>query len=138
MKLLSLALACSLLLTSTDALVAPVANTHKQHRLVCPRSTTTALSALEEYTPGSADDNDSFTNYQAVDDQPLAFQDTVVGTGPEATDGTLIKVAYEGRFFMSTKPRFDKGSGFVFKLGEGRVIPGWDQGVKVRKEAKPQ
>jgi FKBP-type peptidyl-prolyl cis-trans isomerase len=61
----------------------------------------------------------------------LQMKDTVVGTGAVAEPGDTITVNYTGRFtngqvFDSSIPR---GQPFVFVLGAGQVIPGWDQGV---------
>merc|ERR1719253_1316555 len=56
------------------------------------------------------------------------FKDFVEGSGPEVTPGMLCEVTYSGRLMASNK-QFDKSDAYCFKLGEGRVIPGWEQGV---------
>jgi FKBP-type peptidyl-prolyl cis-trans isomerase FkpA len=65
----------------------------------------------------------------------LQYEDTVVGTGTEAVAGNRVSVHYTGwlyqdgvagRKFDSSK---DRGQPFVFPLGGGRVIRGWDEGV---------
>lgn len=65
----------------------------------------------------------------------LQFEDTVVGEGPEATPGQNVTVHYtgwlfndgvQGAKFDSSKDRNDP---FVFSLGAGMVIRGWDEGV---------
>ena len=62
----------------------------------------------------------------------LATEDITVGDGDEATKGKKVSVHYVGVAF-STGEEFDaswnRGQPFEFKLGQGRVIPGWDQGV---------
>jgi len=66
----------------------------------------------------------------------LGIEDLAVGDGAEATKGTKVSVHYVGVAF-STGEEFDaswnRGQPFEFKLGSGRVIPGWDEGVKGMK-----
>ena len=70
----------------------------------------------------------------------LQYLDTIVGSGPEATAGNKVKVHYtgwlyndetQGAKFDSSKDRNDP---FVFHLGAGMVISGWDEGVAGMKE----
>ena len=65
----------------------------------------------------------------------LQFEDTIVGTGTDATKGKSVTVHYtgwlfndgvQGAKFDSSKDRNDP---FVFSLGAGMVIRGWDEGV---------
>jgi len=65
----------------------------------------------------------------------LQFEDTVIGTGAEAARGQSVTVHYtgwlynhgtQGAKFDSSKDRNDP---FVFSLGAGMVIRGWDEGV---------
>mmetsp|Transcript_17060 Transcript_17060/g.50903 ORF Transcript_17060/g.50903 Transcript_17060/m.50903 type:complete len:193 (+) Transcript_17060:149-727(+) len=61
----------------------------------------------------------------------LSYFDEVVGDGPLAEPGCVATVAYEGRLASSGR-MFDssKGKGaFKFQVGEGVVIPGWDEGI---------
>ncbi len=62
----------------------------------------------------------------------LVVRDITVGTGPVATAGSTVSVQYVG-VAWSTKKQFDaswdRGQPFTFALGQGQVIPGWDQGV---------
>ena len=72
----------------------------------------------------------------------LQYEDTVVGTRAEAAAGQRVKVHYtgwlhapeatdnRGRKFDSSK---DRGDPFVFGLGGGQVIRGWDEGVQGMK-----
>ncbi|MCZ8174470.1 MAG: FKBP-type peptidyl-prolyl cis-trans isomerase [Burkholderiaceae bacterium] len=72
----------------------------------------------------------------------LQIEDTVVGTGAEASAGQRVHVHYtgwlhdpaaanqRGRKFDSSK---DRGQPFSFGLGRGEVIRGWDEGVQGMK-----
>ncbi len=53
------------------------------------------------------------------------------GTGPEAKSGDNVTVHYVGTLTNGSKfdSSRDRGKGFPFPLGGGRVIKGWDQGV---------
>ena len=70
-----------------------------------------------------------------VPDQPVSTlekKDIVVGKGPAAKAGDSVEVQYVG-VAQSTGKEFDaswdRGQPFVFPLGQGQVIPGWDQGI---------
>jgi len=62
----------------------------------------------------------------------LIIKDISKGTGPGAKKGDTVTVTYVGKLtnghiFDSTK--LEGGEPFKVKLGEGRVIPGWEQGL---------
>ena len=68
------------------------------------------------------------------------YEDTVVGTGKEAQPGRNVTVHYtgwlyengvQGAKFDSSK---DRDEPFIFPLGGGMVIKGWDEGVQGMKE----
>ena len=65
----------------------------------------------------------------------LQYHDDVVGTGPEPQNGQTVNVHYTGWLYdhgnKGTKfdSSRDRGKPFSFRLGEGQVIAGWDQGV---------
>ena len=68
----------------------------------------------------------------------LIKTDTKIGAGEEATGGHTVKVHYTGWLYKADAPQkkgakfdssVDRGEPFVFPLGSGRVIKGWDQGV---------
>ena len=61
----------------------------------------------------------------------LTIEDLVVGNGDTAAAGQRVSVHYtgwttDGKKFDSSK---DRGQPFMFSLGEGEVIRGWDEGV---------
>ena len=70
----------------------------------------------------------------------LQYEDTVVGTGAEAKPGRNVTVHYtgwlyengvQGAKFDSSK---DRDEPFIFPLGGGMVIRGWDEGMQGMKE----
>lgn len=88
-----------------------------------------AVSSTLCSTDTGVETTNRFDTYDAQDPaQGLVMKDTLIGTGHEAQKGDVVTVAYEGRL-MSTGTKFDEGIGFSFPLGEGKVIPGWDQGL---------
>lgn len=61
----------------------------------------------------------------------LQIETLRAGEGAEAKRGDTVTVHYvgtltNGKKFDSSR---DRNKGFSFKLGEGRVIQGWEQGV---------
>ncbi|MBS3973943.1 MAG: FKBP-type peptidyl-prolyl cis-trans isomerase [Actinobacteria bacterium] len=66
----------------------------------------------------------------AEDVTELVIEDITVGTGAEAKAGDTVTVHYTG--WLTDGTEFDSSVGrepFQFPLGQGQVIPGWDQGV---------
>ena len=61
----------------------------------------------------------------------LQYQDLVVGTGADAVAGKEVTVHYTGWLTNGTKfdSSKDANDPFVFRLGAGMVIKGWDEGV---------
>lgn len=61
----------------------------------------------------------------------LKYIDLVVGEGLDARRGDEVSVHYTGWLEDGTKfdSSLDRGRPFVFPLGRGRVIQGWDLGV---------
>ena len=61
----------------------------------------------------------------------LQYWDIFVGKDEPAAAGDTVRVHYTG--WLSTGPKFDRsfdrGTPFVFKLGAGQVIKGWDEGI---------
>jgi peptidylprolyl isomerase len=63
----------------------------------------------------------------------LLYKDLKVGKGQEAAAGQTVDVQYTG-VLLKDGTKFDAswdrgGEPFSFPLGQGQVIPGWDQGV---------
>ena len=62
----------------------------------------------------------------------LVTDDIAVGDGREATAGSTCTMHYVGVSWSTGKQfdaSWDRGDTFTFRLGEGQVIQGWDEGV---------
>jgi FKBP-type peptidyl-prolyl cis-trans isomerase len=59
----------------------------------------------------------------------------VISSGEVAKTGDTVSMNYTGRlqngtvFDSNVDPKFNHVEPFVFKLGAGQVIPGWDKGI---------
>ena len=92
-------------------------------------------AAVLTMTPAQAQDNNSSPT--KVEGEPtktasgLEYWDINVGTGDTATKGQQVRVDYTGWLVNGQKfdSSVDRGKPFVFPLGAGRVIKGWDEGV---------
>lgn len=71
----------------------------------------------------------------AVNTEPqtgqLVVEDIKVGEGAEAAAGKTVTVNYIGTLVDGTKfdSSYDRNEPFSFVLGEGKLIPGWEQGI---------
>ena len=65
----------------------------------------------------------------------LKFKDLIAGTGAGPVQGHEVVVHYTGWLENGTKfdSSLDRGQPFVFPIGAGRVIRGWDEGVMTMK-----
>jgi FKBP-type peptidyl-prolyl cis-trans isomerase len=70
-----------------------------------------------------------------VTDSGLIIADTKVGTGAEAKPGNTCNMHYTGWLYVNGAKgakfdsSVDRGEPFAFRLGQGQVIKGWDEGV---------
>lgn len=80
---------------------------------------------VAQYAAGELDDQITTT------DSGLKYIILEQGSGPAAEPGKLVSVNYYG--VLTDGQRFDdsysRGQAFPFPLGQGRVIPGWDEGI---------
>lgn len=65
----------------------------------------------------------------------LKYTDLVVGKGDEAKKGDTVDVNYTGWLYVDGKrgDKFDSSIGrgpFTVQVGQGRVIKGWDEGLR--------
>ena len=60
-----------------------------------------------------------------------------VGKGPKAEAGKMVSVHYEGRLLFNNEvfdSSIQRDKPIDFVLGQGRVIPGWEEGIAAMKE----
>ena len=64
-------------------------------------------------------------------DSGLQYEDQQEGTGPATKAGDTVEVHYTGWLKDGTKfdSSHDRRQAFSFRLGAGKVIKGWDEGV---------
>ena len=87
-------------------------------------------TAAPEQTAPSSEGTSAGPQAQTADVTELKIEDKTVGTGAEAKVGDLVAVHYTG--WLTDGTEFDSSKGgepFQFRIGEGRVIQGWEQGV---------
>jgi FKBP-type peptidyl-prolyl cis-trans isomerase len=77
-----------------------------------------------------------------TDKTSLEVADVAGGTGGEARPGRRVAVHYTGWLFHPDKPghhgrqfdsSHDRGEPIEFTIGQGEVIPGWEQGISGMK-----
>lgn len=65
----------------------------------------------------------------------LEYVDLVVGTGPTPARGDTVAVHYTG--WLTNGSKFassrDRGDPYIFRLGYGEVVKGWDEGIASMK-----
>lgn len=66
----------------------------------------------------------------------LVYVETLAGTGRIPGAGQKIKVHYTGKLINGTKfdSSFDRNEPIELTLGQGQVIPGWEEGLALMKE----
>ena len=91
---------------------------------------TACLATIKDYKAGSLNSKIKTT------ESGLKYLIHEEGTGAQAVAGNQVSVQYSG--FLTDGKNFDnsfkRGQAFEFKLGQGMVIPGWDEGLALLKE----
>jgi peptidylprolyl isomerase len=95
-------------------------------------STTAAPTATTPKPPSPLSKKPAVVIPKGAAPTKLVVKDLVTGTGPAAKSGDNITVNYVGALYKNGK-EFDsswkRNQTFPFKLGQGSVIKGWDQGL---------
>lgn len=97
------------------------------------RSSQSASVIVAEGDLGSAIEGSVSANGRVTD---LIIRDVIIGAGPEVEKGDKVTVNYiatlqSGQEFDNS---YKKGSPFTFKVGDSKVIDGWNQGMTGMKE----
>ncbi|NJN18717.1 MAG: FKBP-type peptidyl-prolyl cis-trans isomerase [Oscillochloris sp.] len=66
----------------------------------------------------------------------LQYIELSPGTGPAPVPGDLVSVHYRGTLADGSEfdSSYSRGEPFSFALGQGMVIPGWDEGIGLMKQ----
>jgi FKBP-type peptidyl-prolyl cis-trans isomerase len=66
----------------------------------------------------------------------LYYVPVIVGTGPKAEPGKMVKVHYTGKLLNGKvfDSSIDRKSPIEFMLGRGQVIKGWDEGISMMRQ----
>ena len=95
-----------------------------------------ALEAVRAEIAGDGGDGrQEQLSSEVTTDSGLVYEDLAQGEGPAAEAGRLVTVHYTGWLTNGTKfdSSKDRNDPFVFPLGAGHVIRGWDEGVQGMK-----
>lgn len=66
----------------------------------------------------------------------LRYEQIEKGEGPSPQAGDVVSVHYRGTLEDGTEfdSSYGRGEPIVFPLGQGRVIPGWEEGIPMMNE----
>jgi FKBP-type peptidyl-prolyl cis-trans isomerase len=82
-----------------------------------------------------ASDREAYLQQNNIKVKPTAsglyYIEKVKGKGAKPVAGKKVKVHYTGTLLDGSKfdSSLDRGEPFEFVLGQGQVIPGWDEGI---------
>ena len=94
-----------------------------------------AEKAAVEKAAKAAEDMKKLTEGATTTKSGLAYFMIKTGEGAQAEAGKTVSVHYTGKLADGTKfdSSHDRGQPIEFPLGQGRVIPGWDEGIALLK-----
>jgi peptidylprolyl isomerase len=103
-------------------------------------STSTLVAQAD--SPSTSADDLTLPNTMATDDQNIITTDSGLqyieieeGTGATPNSGQTVTVHYTGTLEDGTKfdSSLDRNRPFSFRIGQGQVIKGWDEGLSTMK-----
>ena len=112
--------------TTTCAFAPPASQLRQQSGLFA-----SGLEVVDE----NASEQDPFDAYQTTDAQTtIAIKDNKIGTGYTVgeEESQQLTVKYKATFLEPNPGKqFDKSEGFICKTGQNKILPGFEEGMKV-------
>jgi peptidylprolyl isomerase len=95
----------------------------------------TALPAASQPAPPAKLPGEAVTGQAQTTASGLQYYVIQPGSGTSPTPGQTVSVHYTGYLEDGTKfdSSLDRGQPIEFPLGQGQVIPGWDEGIALMK-----
>jgi len=112
----------------------PDAPLDRTRRIVCATVWATSTASVATSVVAAETDTASLTPVYQLP-SGLKYLDLVVGDGPTPRYGQLLSIAYTAYGKLPAAARnnqpqqFDRDDGYVVKHGNGRIIPGLDEGL---------
>ncbi len=97
---------------------------------------TVAAPAAAPTGPAAANPTPLDPEKTVITETGLQYTEVVLGGGPQPQPGDVVAVHYVGRLQDNTifDSSRDRGEPIRFALGQGMVIPGWDEGIGLMHE----
>lgn len=121
-----------------DASLPPAIPASPTETSTTPSTSTTGRAFDVDSIRVSRDTSEKPTITEPSGDPPteLVTKDIVEGEGTAAESGDELEMHYLGALFEDGEQfeaSWDSGEPFTFQLGQGNVIPGWDEGIEGMK-----
>ncbi len=100
-----------------------------------PQSASVSDSDQRTFASPSASASNTSPQPSASPQGALKVETVKPGSGEAVKDGDVVSVHYTGTLEDGTKfdSSLDRNTPFIFILGTGQVIPGWEEGLKGMK-----